>query len=429
MPRSLFRKEAIDAQREKFLGEASLAQPVRMWIYTATAVAVAVIVVAVAVWGQYTRRERVQGYLSSATGAAVVRMPDAGTVAELMIKEGDVVVSGAPLARLTVDKSGVNDARGNEAVMRELETRKTLLEQEREQVDTLGQQQVVQAKQRVTNLQGDIRQAEIEISLQNDRLASARSIAKLWKDLQGQQYVSDIYIQQKQDDAKEQEIKVQNLNRQRAVIEGNLATARSEIPEAQSRTRTQLQQIDQRTSQVTQGIAEQVNTHEQSIKRDMVVTAPIDGTVTNIGPARGQTVAADTQLATLLPKDSQLHAELLVPTRAIGFIHAGQDVTLRYEAFPYERFGQYHGRVESVGKTIWTQGESVGPIAVREPVYRIVVVLDQQDIKSGGDAFPLRAGMVASADLLMERRTLLEWLFQPVLQLRKRMQSGSQANA
>jgi membrane fusion protein len=429
MPRSLFRKEAIDAQREKFLGEASLAQPVRMWIYTATAVAVAVIVVAVAVWGQYTRRERVQGYLSSATGAAVVRMPDAGTVAELMIKEGDVVVSGAPLARLTVDKSGVNDARGNEAVMRELETRKTLLEQEREQVDTLGQQQVVQAKQRVTNLQGDIRQADIEISLQNDRLASARSIAKLWKDLQGQQYVSDIYIQQKQDDAKEQEIKVQNLNRQRAVIEGNLATARSEIPEAQSRTRTQLQQIDQRTSQVTQGIAEQVNTHEQSIKRDMVVTAPIDGTVTNIGPARGQTVAADTQLATLLPKDSQLHAELLVPTRAIGFIHAGQDVTLRYEAFPYERFGQYHGRVESVGKTIWTQGESVGPIAVREPVYRIVVVLDQQDIKSGGDAFPLRAGMVASADLLMERRTLLEWLFQPVLQLRKRMQSGSQANA
>jgi membrane fusion protein len=238
MPRSLFRKEAIDAQREKFLGEASLAQPVRMWIYTATAVAVAVIVVAVAVWGQYTRRERVQGYLSSATGAAVVRMPDAGTVAELMIKEGDVVVSGAPLARLTVDKSGVNDARGNEAVMRELETRKTLLEQEREQVDTLGQQQVVQAKQRVTNLQGDIRQADIEISLQNDRLASARSIAKLWKDLQGQQYVSDIYIQQKQDDAKEQEIKVQNLNRQRAVIEGNLATARSEIPEAQSRTRT-----------------------------------------------------------------------------------------------------------------------------------------------------------------------------------------------
>ena len=51
MPRSpsehrpLFRKEAIDAQREKFLGEAELAQPVRMWVYTMTAMVVAVIVV------------------------------------------------------------------------------------------------------------------------------------------------------------------------------------------------------------------------------------------------------------------------------------------------------------------------------------------------------------------------------------------------
>ena len=39
----------------------------------------------------------------------------------------------------------------------------------------------------------------------------------------------------------------------------------------------------------------------------------------------------------------------------------------------------------------------------------------------------LRAGMVASADLLMEKRTLLEWLFQPVLQLRERMRAGATA--
>ncbi|HEY0253427.1 MAG TPA: hypothetical protein VGC41_17960, partial [Kofleriaceae bacterium] len=84
MPRSLFRKEAIDAQREKFLGEASAAQPVRMWVFTVTACGIAALAVAVAVWGQYTRRERVQGYLSSVVGAAVVRMPDAGTVSDVM---------------------------------------------------------------------------------------------------------------------------------------------------------------------------------------------------------------------------------------------------------------------------------------------------------------------------------------------------------
>ena len=193
------------------------------------------------------------------------------------------------------------------------------------------------------------------------------------------------------------------------------------MPAVQSRTRTQLEQVDQKVSEASQTIAELGMRREQAVRRDMIVVAPIDGTVTNIGPSRGQTVAADTQFATILPRDNELHAELLVPTRAIGFVHAGQPVTMRYEAFPYERFGQYGGKVENVGRTVWTQGDSVGPLSVREPVYRIVVTMDRQDIESGGEKFPLRAGMVVSADLLMERRTLLEWLFQPVLQLRRRM--------
>ena len=168
-------------------------------------------------------------------------------------------------------------------------------------------------------------------------------------------------------------------------------------------------------------MALQNSRHEQDVKREMVVTAPIDGTVTNIAPARGQTVAADSRFATLLPKNSPLHAELLVPTRAIGFVKPGQQVLMRYEAFPYERFGQYAGKVESVGKDVWTQGASLGPLSVREPVYRIVVELDRQDITTNDQSFPLRAGMVVNADLLLEKRTLLEWLFQPVMQLRRRM--------
>jgi len=421
MPRSLFRKEAIDAQRQKFLGEASIAQPVRGWVYTTTAVAIAAIVVAVAVWGQYTRRERVAGYLSSATGAAVVRMPDSGTITEVMAKEGDVVTAGTPLARLSVDKSGVNDERGNGAIVEALERRHGELERERIQAQSLGQQQIEQLKVHAAGLREEIRQADTEIRLQGERLESSRSVAKVWQDMHEQhQFVSPIYLQQKLDDVKDQEIKVQTLRRQRATLEVDLASAESDIPAAQTRGRAQIEQINQRISEVQQNTAEQSARREQAVKREMVITAPIDGTVTNIGPAKGETVAVDTQLATVLPKDSPLHAELLVPTRAIGFVHPGQSVTLRYEAFPYERFGQFHGSVESVGRTVWTQGDSVGPLSVHEPVYRIIVAVDRQSVESGGQAFPLRAGMVASADLLMEKRTLLEWLFQPILQLRQR---------
>ena len=421
MSRSLFRKEAIDAQREKFLGETGAAQPVRLWVFTLLAAIIAAIVIAVALWGQYTRRERVQGYLASEVGAAPLMVTDAGVIAELMVKEGDEVAAGASIARITIDRSGTNAVSGDEAVTRELGNRKTLLEQEREQTVTLGQQQVDQLKKRVADLKEEITQVDREIELQQKRLASSRIIAKRYTELENDKFISDIVVRQKQDDVTDQQIKTQALRRQRAALEKELASARLDIPSIALRTRTQTEQVARQISEISQSSAERDVRREQDIKREMLVRAPFAGTITNIALSRGQTVAADTPLATLLPKDSALHAELLVPTRAIGFVHPGQDVSLRYEAFPYERFGQYRGSVASVGKTIWSQGESVGPVAVREPVYRIVVRLERQGITSSGQTFPLRSGMVVSADLLMEKRTILEWLFQPVLQLRERM--------
>src|SRR5690606_19604283 len=64
LSRSLFRQEAIDAQREKYLGETTLARPVAYWVYTLLAAAIAALLLGVAIWGEYTRRERVEGHLA-----------------------------------------------------------------------------------------------------------------------------------------------------------------------------------------------------------------------------------------------------------------------------------------------------------------------------------------------------------------------------
>jgi membrane fusion protein len=116
-----------------------------------------------------------------------------------------------------------------------------------------------------------------------------------------------------------------------------------------------------------------------------------------------------------------LHAQLLVPTRAIGFIAPGNSVVLRYDAFPFQRFGQYHGTVASVSGTVWSPGDKIGPLTTREPVYRIDVTLQRQTVSNGGREFPLRPGMLASADILLEKRTVFEWVFEPVLALRERL--------
>jgi membrane fusion protein len=416
MPRQLFRQEAIEAQREKFLGEATIARPVPFWVFTALAAGIAILVISVAVWGQYTRRERVEGYLALDTGAARVLIPDAGRVSDLLVKEGDEVKAGDALAKISLDRSTGASASTSETVAAEMQSRRGMLEKEQSQWRDLGTQQVEQARRRVKDLDNELTQIDREMKLQEVRIKSAREQVERYNGLAGEKkFVSEALVKQKQDEVTDQEIRLQTLRRQRAQVERDLGTAKMEEPQIQLRSRAQAEQIDRQLSELRQGMS------QVEAQRETVIRAPMAGVVTNVAVNRGQSISQDAPLATVLPKGSGLHVELLVPTRAIGFVAKGQEVVLRYDAFPYERFGQYHGVINDIGRNVWTAGERVGPLAAREPVYRVDVALDRQSVAALGQEFPLRPGMLVNADLLLEKRTLLEWIFEPVLQLKGRL--------
>ena len=246
-------------------------------------------------------------------------------------------------------------------------------------------------------------------------MKSAQAEAERFKKLAGEKFISDVAQKQKQDDVTDQQIKAQQLRRQRSGIERDLGAAKMEEPQIDLRIRSQIQQVERQISELRE------NMTNVEAKRETVIFAPMAGVVTNVAVNRGQSVAADTPLATVLPKGSGMHVELLVPTRAIGFLAKGQEVVLRYDAFPFERFGQYRGTIEDIGRNVWTPGERIGPLSAREPVYRVDVKLESQSVKALGQEFPLRPGMLVNADLLLEKRTLLEWIFEPVLQLKGRL--------
>ena len=390
MSRQLFRQEAIDAQREKFLGEATIARPVPAWVLTLLAAGTAALLIGVAIWGQYTRRERVEGYLALDTGAARVLTPDAGRVTDLLVREGDEVKAGDALARISLDRTLGSGASTSESTTREMQSRLTNLEAERVQLDT-------------------------EIRLQEQRVKSAQAEAARYKKLAEEKFYSDVAHKQKQDDVTDQQIKAQALRRQRAQIDRDLGAAKAEEPQIELRTRSQIEQVERQLSELREGMT------QVESRRETIIRAPMAGIVTNVAINRGQSVAADASLATVLPKGSGLHVELLVPTRAIGFLNKGQEVVLRYDAFPYERFGQYRGVITDIGRNVWTAGDRIGPLAAREPVYRVDVSLEKQTVAALGQEFPLRPGMMVNADLLLEKRTLLEWIFEPVLQLKGRL--------
>jgi len=413
--KQLFRQEAIDAQREKFLGEATIARPVPFWVFTALAAGTAFLLIAVALWGQYQRRERVEGYLALDSGAARVLIPDAGRVTELLVKEGDEVKAGEAMAKISLDRTTGSGASTSEAVAAEMQSRRANLEKEQDRWRELGTQQSEQLKRRIKDLENELTQVDREMKLQQTRIKAARDEADRYKSLAADKFVSDVVHKQKLNDVTDQEIKLQTLRRQRSVVERDLSAAKLDEPAIQLKTQTQVEQVNRQISELQEGMA------RAEARSETIIRAPMTGVVSNIAVTNGQSIAADAPFATVLPKGSGLHVELLVPTRAIGFVAKGQDVILRYEAFPFERFGQYRGNIIDIGRNVWTPGERIGTLVAKEPVYRVDVGLERQAVAALGQEYALRPGMAVNADLLLEKRTILEWIFEPVLQLKARL--------
>jgi membrane fusion protein len=119
-----------------------------------------------------------------------------------------------------------------------------------------------------------------------------------------------------------------------------------------------------------------------------------------------------------VPGGSALRAELFIPARAIGFVEVGQRVRILYDAFPYQHFGTYGGRVASVSQTILAATDVVAPVTLVGPSYRATVLLERPDIDAYGKRIPLQPDMLLRADIILDRRTLVQWILNPLLSAR-----------
>jgi membrane fusion protein len=116
---------------------------------------------------------------------------------------------------------------------------------------------------------------------------------------------------------------------------------------------------------------------------------------------------------------------LFAPSSAVGFLRSQQAVMLRFDAFPYQKFGLQTGHVLQVARSPLQATELASlPLqggAANEPLYRITVALDRQDVAAYGEAQPLSPGMQLEGDVQLDRRRLIEWIFEPVLGLAGRV--------
>lgn len=160
----------------------------------------------------------------------------------------------------------------------------------------------------------------------------------------------------------------------------------------------------------------------------LVINAPVDGRIESLSVTIGQMVNIGDSLAQLVPgTDTLYYLVLWLPNGAIPYIAAGDRVNIRYDAFPFEKFGQFSGRIETLSSVPASTQEMISYNSSpqrhvdsgRESYYKLLVALDKTQFQYQEKILYLTGGMKAQSTLFLEKRSIYQWMFSPFYDMEK----------
>jgi membrane fusion protein len=411
--RSLFRHEALEFQeQDREFGQVGRLQPTSLkllgWLLAA---AVGVLIAFICVAG-YTRKETVAGYLAPARGTAEIFVPQQGTVTAVHVAEDQPVARGDLL--LTIDTAQIT-ADGldvNETVLKSLSLQKVLLtsQVDAEQRSSITEKDRLSAA--ISSGEAELAQLSSQMSFQSEQIDLAQELVNTATKARSAGYLSAPELYNRQEGLLAAKQALSSLKQRYAARQTELLQTKSSLEQLPIESARRLQPLQSTLAEIEQRVA------EVGGKRSFAVRAPIAGRVANLQATVGQLADPKRVQLEIIPLESPLEAVLFVPTRASGFVRVGQTVRLLYDAFPYQRFGTYSGHVISVSRTILSEAGLSAPLELKEPAYKVIAALDRPDVDANGQKMALQAGMLLQADILLEKRELIRWLLDPILDVR-----------
>lgn len=406
----LFRAEVFETKRADWLGTIRLATPLSHRLLSACALLIAATLIAFAVFGQYTRRERTSGTLVPASGLIEVPAAAAGVVTRVLVDQGASVHAGDSLVALSSDH--ISAALGDTATIvgDQLKLQRARIDIDLADQDKLQKAQSAALNERIGMLRAQLSQIDAQTTIQQQAARNARALLAKVQPLLDKGYISALQVQQQEAATLEAEAQLKALARQRIDAQQQVATQQEQLTQLPLTIDAQRHEFERKRAEIDESIA------QNEVTRAAVLRAPQDAIVSSVMVKPGQTLAAGQIAVALVPKDSILEARLLVPSRAIGFVEPGSRVVLRYAAYPYQKFGLHGGRVKVVSRNAMTPAQVSGLFGqqANEAMYRIDVELDAQSIEAYGRQEALKPGMALDADILLDRRRLVEWIFEPL---------------
>ncbi len=419
----LFRHEVLAHRQSQGLGTVLLVPKRVHTLFSLFAMLTLAAVLGLLFFATFTRTERVKGWLVPTVGLVRVVAPQQGVVSLLRAGEGDQVHKGDVLLNVSSDLQSAMGATQHE-VARQLQRRRDSLAEEIRLETTLFQQRQSQYQVRLAAIDRELKDLAGESALQKHRLQLARSNEQRRQTLFKGRFVPEQSVHDAMADRLDQALKLGNLERMHDTLNREALVVEGELRNLPVEHQARLADIQRRMAAVDE---ERV---QAEARREIAVTAPVDGTVTALQTEVGGYVNPNKPLLQLVPDHAVLEAQLFCPSRAIGFLRTGQSVLLRYQAFPYQKFGHYHGVVTRVTRSAINPSEFsaaltgiADAVGAKDVMYLIGVRLDKQVATAYGEPVPLQSGMQLEADIQIESRRLFEWVLDPLYTLTGKWQS------
>lgn len=405
----LFRKDVVEKQSQRHLGDVFLSSPLSFWAITFLLATLIIGLICVALFGEYSRKERVSGVLQPNLGLVRITPTQQGYFQNIYVSTGEKVEVGDNLISIKDDRSLAEGGALSDAVIFQIEDEKANLEQ---QIQTIPREYRLKRdrlvrRQRELGLEA-VRYQE-QISIQRRTVELDEQIFRRMKPFANDGSVSLVELSAAENKYLVSKQTLNDLNNRRAKLlaeigdlEAQIALLPFEQSQAEASIKNRLSELERSRLQT-------------DVSGSSVVRAPIAGTIATIIAKKGQLASPQKSVLAILPEGGELQAELYVPTRAIGFVKEGQTVRLLYDAYPYQKFGYYEGEIIDVSKSVILGTELDLPRPVAEPVFIVTVRLNEQTVTAFGEELALQAGMSLSADLILEDRKIWEWVFQPLL--------------
>lgn len=414
----LFRREVYDGRRYAWLGRVQISQPLPIRIVSWGCIIFIASMAMLLMFGTYTRRVHATGQMMPRCGVLSIGVTQPGIIVARYAEEGLHVHKGDVLF---VEDLEANSSTGptQKQVVSDLDRQKNLLVDQRrlrqraaliERQAILDQSQFLLRQRRQIGEQ--LANEEKILPLVQRALERMRGAETLHL-VTETQFQSQLYahVQLLASRAQSQQLLTET--------ESKISDITSKLDRFDTDIAHDLNDFDRQIASIDQQIAENEG------RRINVILAPENGILTGVRGYLGEQVVVGMPLVTLLPTDQTLQAELYVSSASIGFLHEKEPTLLRYDAFPYQKFGLYRGYISEITRAPVTSpdrlpqiGADMGQGSRPQDIYRIRVQPDQGYVMTYGVRHPLEVGMTVSADIAIDRRYLWQWMFDPVISVR-----------